>query len=149
MFVFTYKYKGQIVDSKALIRTYVESVWNQCDLKEFMMITTPDYTYQIGGQSKRNREQMQQFLLATHTAFPDWKVQIVDEFAEDGKVTIRWEGHVTHQGIFNGIPGTGNRINVSGINIYHIVEGKIASEWEQTDTISMFQQMGIFPQKLK
>lgn len=137
----------KIQDIKSFVTAYVDRVWNQCDLEAFIEMTTPTYIYQIGGQDARDRKAMQQFLLATHTAFPDWNVQIVDMIAENEKVTIRWEGHVTHQGNFNGIPATGKGINVSGINIYHLLDGKISSEWEQTDTIGMLQQMGIIPQK--
>jgi predicted ester cyclase len=40
------------------------------------------------------------------------------------------------------IPPTGKQITVSGINIYHIDDGKIAMEWEQTDGLGMLGQLG-------
>lgn len=131
------------LENKILIQNYVEKVWNQADLAAFKMFTTPNFTYQIGGQAARNGSAMEQFILATHSAFPDWHIEIVDMISEDNKVAIRWQGQVTHEGSFIGIPPTGKRITVSGINTYHISNGKVASEWEQTDTISMLRQMGI------
>lgn len=79
------------------------------------------------------------------TAFPDWRVQIVEIIVEGNTVVIRWQGQVSHQGVFQGIPPTGKRVNVSGINIYHVTKGKIAAEWEQTDTLGMLQQLGVLP----
>ncbi len=131
------------IENKILIQEYVEKVWNQADLAAFKKLITPTYTYQIGEQPTRNALAMEQFLLATHSAFPDWHIEIVDMITEDNKVAIRWDGQVTHEGSFNGIPPTGKRITVSGINTYHIANGKVAAEWEQTDTISMLHQMGI------
>jgi steroid delta-isomerase-like uncharacterized protein len=134
-----------IREHKILIQEYVEKVWNKCDFTALKNLTAPTFTYIIGGQPARNLEAMQHFLSAIHTAFPDWKVEIVDRIIEDNKVVIQWIGQVTHLGDFNGIPATGKKIAVSGMNIYHIINGKIASEWEQTDTIGMLQQLGVLP----
>ncbi len=30
-------------------------------------------------------------------------------------------------------------------NLYHLIDNKIAAEWEQTDTIGMLQQLGVLP----
>ena len=51
----------------------------------------------------------------------------------------------THQGEFNGIPATGNKVNVSGISIWKIVDGKNVEEWEILDTMAMMQQLGVIP----
>ncbi len=132
-------------DSQALVRQYVEQVWNLADLAAFDSLTTPAFTYQLGGQPGRDRAGMRQFIGMIHTAFPDWGVQIVDILGEGNAVAIRWEGQVTHRGAFQGIPPTGKQIKVSGINIYHITGGKIAAEWEQTDSLGMLQQLDVLP----
>ncbi len=51
----------------------------------------------------------------------------------------------THQGEFNGIPATGNKVNVVGMSIWKIVDGKNVEEWEILDTMSMLQQLGVIP----
>lgn len=132
-----------IYDIKALINDYVERVWNQGDLMALESLTTANYTYQIGGQPARDRAAMGQFITLTHTAFPGWRVEIVEMIAEQNKAAIRWQGQVIHAGVFNGIQPTGKQVMVIGINIYHLVDGLIAAEWEQTDTIGMLQQMGV------
>jgi steroid delta-isomerase-like uncharacterized protein len=128
---------------KALVRQYIEKVWNQADLTALDDLTTPAFSYHLGGQPKRDRDGMRQFMEMTHAAFPDWRVRIIDIMAEGDRVAVHWEGQVTHQGSFHGIPPTGKQVSVSGINIYHIVEGKVATEWEQTDSLGLLQQLGI------
>jgi steroid delta-isomerase-like uncharacterized protein len=130
-------------DTKALVRRYIEKVWNQADLAALDDLTAPAFTYHLGGQPKRDRAGMRQFIEMAHTAFPDWRVQIIDLIAEGDRVAVRWNGQVTHRGDFHGIPPTGKQVVVSGINIYHIVEGKVATEWEQTDSLGLLQQLGI------
>ena len=56
---------------------------------------------------------------------------------------LGWAGTVTHEGDFRGIPATGRRIQVSGINMYRVEDGRIGAEWEQMDSIGMLQQMGV------
>jgi steroid delta-isomerase-like uncharacterized protein len=131
--------------ARDLVSRYIEMVWNRGDLAAFKSLTTESFTYQIGGQSERNRLGMQQFIGMIRTAFPDWRVDIVEMITENDKVAVRWQGQVTHQGPFYRLPPTGRQIKVSGINIYRLVDGKVDAEWEQTDSLGMLQQLGALP----
>jgi steroid delta-isomerase-like uncharacterized protein len=78
-------------------------------------------------------------------AFPDWSVVIENIVGDDEFVAVRWSGKVTHLGPFHGAPATGRKISVSGINMYRLVNGKIAQEWEETDSLGMLAQLGMLP----
>nr|BBH87345.1 hypothetical protein KTC_20960 [Thermosporothrix sp. COM3] len=134
-----------IEQKKALVTDYVERVWNHADLAALDELTTDTFRYYLGGQPGRDHEQMRQLITMLHTAFPDWRVEIVEMVAEANTVVIRWQGDVTHLGPFQGIAATGKHIAVNGINMYHIREGKIEAEWEQTHTLGMLEQMGVLP----
>jgi len=69
-------------DAKALVREYVEEVWNRGDSTAFDALTTPSYTYYLGGQPGRDRASMKQFIAMIHAAFPDWRVQTAQVIAE-------------------------------------------------------------------
>jgi len=135
-----------IENVKNLVTRYIETVWNQGDLAALAELTAETFRYHLGGQPPRDRATMGQFLEAVRVAFPDWRVEIEDIAAEERIVAVRWSGQVTHQGPFHGIPPTGKRIDVCGINIYAIEDGKIAQEWEQMDSLGMLQQLGVLPQ---
>ena len=133
------------MDCKELVTTYIEDVWNLGDLTALADLTTPDFTYHLGGQPARDRSAMAQFLDGTREAFPDWRVDIEDIVGDTSGVAVRWSGTVTHLGPFHGAPATGRKISVSGINVYRIEDGKIAQEWEQMDSLGMLGQLGLLP----
>jgi predicted ester cyclase len=49
----------------------------------------------------------------------------------------------THQGEFAGIPATGNKVEISGIMIGRIENGKIVEEREEMDMLGLFMQLGM------
>jgi steroid delta-isomerase-like uncharacterized protein len=132
-------------DAKTLVQEYIEAVWNRGDMAALAALTTPGFLYHLGGQPGRDRSGMQQFLDTTLTAFPDWKVEVGQIIAEGNLVAVHWHGRVTHQGAFHTLPPTGRSIAVSGINFYRIEGGKVAEEWEQTDSLGMLRQLGASP----
>ena len=128
--------------ARTLVSEFIERVWNRADLSALSELCGPSYTYQLGGQPPRDTAAMAQFLRAVHAAFPDWRVQVRTILAEGDSVAVEWYGEVTHKGTFHGIPATGNRISVSGINVYTITDGKIVREREEMDSLGMLQQLG-------
>jgi len=134
-----------VTQEESVVRDYVEQVWNRGDVASIERLTTPDFAYWLGSQPARNRQAMSQFIAATRVAFPDWAVQIEQAIAAGTTVAVRWRGRVTHSGPFRGLAPTGRTIEVTGINMYAIRAGKICTEWEQTDSLSMLQQLGALP----
>jgi predicted ester cyclase len=51
----------------------------------------------------------------------------------------------THHGIFLGIPPTGKRVQVTGIEIFRLAGGKIVEHWNSYDDLGLFQQLGVLP----
>jgi steroid delta-isomerase-like uncharacterized protein len=81
-----------------------------------------------------------------HQAFPDL------EFADGPHVIVegdtaatRWTAAGTHKGDMMGIPPTGKRIRVEGMNFYRLANGRITEVWTQFDGVGMLQQLGAMP----
>jgi steroid delta-isomerase-like uncharacterized protein len=132
-------------DAGDCVRAYIEKVWNQGSLDGLDELATPDFSYHLNGQAPLDRTRMRSFLAAMRTAFPDWRVETLDLISEAGTVAVRWTGHATHQGVFRGVPPTGRRITVAGMNMYRVAGGRISVEWEQMDSLGMVQQLGLVP----
>lgn len=130
------------MNSKELVLNYIERVWNGNSVEALKELTTDNFIYHLGDQLSFDHNGFIKFLASMYAAFPDWNVKPVEVIAENNMAAVQWSGEVTHEGIFHGIPPTGKKITVSGINIYKIENGKIVSEWEQTDTISILKQLG-------
>src|SRR5215218_2916519 len=82
-----------------------------------------------------------------HSAVPDLTFTVEDQVAEGGKVVSRYTATGTHQGEFFGVAGTGNRIEMSGIQIDRFDEsGKMIEEWPEYDLLGAMKQMGAIPE---
>jgi steroid delta-isomerase-like uncharacterized protein len=80
-------------------------------------------------------------------AVPDLTYSVEDQVAEGDKVVSRYTVSGTHQGEFFGIPGSGKRIEMTGINIDRFDEsGKLVEEWPEYDLLGAMRQMGAVPE---
>lgn len=80
-------------------------------------------------------------------AFPDFFFRVDDQVAEGAKVTSRYTLGGTHQGEFFGVPGTGKRVEISGINIDRFDEsGKLVEEWASYDLLGAMRKLGVVPE---
>jgi steroid delta-isomerase-like uncharacterized protein len=81
-------------------------------------------------------------------AFPHdffWRVE--DQLAEGDKVTTRYTMGGTHQGEFFGVPASGRRVEISGINVDRLEEGKLVEEWASYDLLGAMRQLGAIPER--
>ncbi len=78
-------------------------------------------------------------------AFPDARITVEDQVAEGDKVATRWSARGTHQGELLGVAPTGNQVEITGISISRIEDGKIAEDWINYDALGMMQQIGAIP----
>jgi steroid delta-isomerase-like uncharacterized protein len=59
--------------------------------------------------------------------FPDIQVAVCELIAEGDKVAMWWTLHGTHLGTYAGVPATGKAIEWDGVDLYTMVDGKIAA----------------------
>lgn len=67
--------------------------------------------------------------LTALAAFTDIQVDLKDLIAEDDRVVARWAANGLHSAVFQGVPPSGKRINVTGITIMRIEQERIAQGW--------------------
>jgi steroid delta-isomerase-like uncharacterized protein len=71
---------------------------------------------------------------------------VVNEMVAEGeKVVTRFVWTGTHHGVFLGIPATGNRVEVKGVVIDRLENGKMADSRILMDTMGLMQQLGVIP----
>lgn len=62
-------------------------------------------------------------------AFPDIKVNILDQIAEGDKVTTRKELHGTHTGAFMSVAPTNKKVIIKVIDIIRLQNGQYTDHW--------------------
>jgi steroid delta-isomerase-like uncharacterized protein len=133
-------------ENKALVRRWYEK-FNEHSLAGIMEDYAPDLVaHGTGSVPDMDLAGVKRFYVATFAAFPDAQLVIEDLIAEGDKVVQRWTMHGTHRGEFMGIPPTGKRVSLTGINIARIKDGKFVEGWNNEDDLGLMQQLGAIPQ---
>ncbi|HQZ84820.1 MAG: hypothetical protein QG671_2671 [Actinomycetota bacterium] len=78
-------------------------------------------------------------------AFSGGNTEINDVIESDDKVCMRWTFTGTHTGAFMGIPGSGSKVEIQGIEIHRMVDGKIVEGWTTVDLLALMMQIGAIP----
>ncbi len=133
-------------ENKAIVRRAIEEGWNQGNLAVFDETNAPEYVDHaaIPGQGP-GAEGYKQAVQMTRAAFPDLHLTIDDMIAEGDRVVTRWTARGTHQGEYFGIPATGKPVEITGINIGRIVNGKVVENWQNSDQLGLMQQLSVIP----
>ena len=77
--------------------------------------------------------------------FPDLEEDLQDVVASGDTVATRWVLTGSQQQEFMGIPATGQRIRVEGMNFYRLKGGRVTDIWTQFDGVGLMQQLGAIP----
>ena len=133
-------------ENKAIARRGYEAI-NRNNLDALDEVVASDITDRdpAPGQAP-GLEGVKQWFSSMHTAFPDFRMDVEDMIAEGDKVVARVRMSGTHQGEFMGIDPTGNRVEISGIDILRVADGKIVEHWGNFDDLGMMQQLGVIEQ---
>ncbi len=61
--------------------------------------------------------------------------------AEDDLVAFTWTFNGTHKGQLAGVPATGKKVALSGINVERLKDGKIVEHWSHFDLAGLMKQI--------
>ena len=131
--------------NKALIRQFADRILAK-DLEGALAFLGPNYVeHSALPGMPAGAEAVRAFFSMLFAGFPDAHATILDTIAEGDKVVQRASAEGTHSGPFMGIPPTGKHAKWSFIDISRIEDGKIVEHWNETDQMSLMQQLGLVP----
>lgn len=107
-------------------------------------IIAPEAVFHMAGGDDDFAESKQE-AAEIQAAFTDVEWPVEDSVVDGDNVAVRWTFRGTHDGTFRGIPASGNRVEVSGISILKIEDGRIVEGWIEFDSFSFLQQLGALP----
>jgi steroid delta-isomerase-like uncharacterized protein len=137
-------------DSISLVRRGIEAVNSGTMAQVAPEILAPDFVRHDLAQAFpefTSAAGVSDLMTLVRSAIPDYHQEILDIFSVDDRVAVRWVARGTHQGALLGAAPTGNAIDVNGINLYRVAEGKIAEAWQLTDLAGLLRQLGILELK--
>ena len=133
-------------ENKSIVHRFYEEVFNRKNtaaLDEFIDPQAVDHSAPVGAPGGiAGAKQFAGMFLA---AFPDVRFTVEDLIAEGDQVVARLTQSGTHRGVFLGLPPTGKRVQVTGMEIFRLADGKIVEHWNNYDDLRLFQQLGVLP----
>jgi predicted ester cyclase len=108
-------------------------------------IMASDYRLHFDGLPEMDAAAASGFFGAFLAAFPDISHSVEDIFAERDRVACRLIVRGTQTGEFMGIPATNRPVEIHALNVHHIVRGRTAEHWINSDGLGMLMQLGVIP----
>ena len=127
-------------ENKAIVRRFIEA-YNKQNLDSLDEFVAPDYVDHAN--QIRGLDGLKQIMNMGLKGVPDWHETIEDIIAEGDKVWVRLAYTGTHTGEMFGITPTGNKITATAVDIYRIVNGKLAEYWNVTDKLALLKPQGV------
>jgi predicted ester cyclase len=96
-------------------------------------------------EEMRGPEGIKRYAAEVRDALPDVRVTVEEQVAEGDGVATRYTLVGTQEGVLMGIPPTGNPVEIVGVAIDRLANGKIVESWDNYDALGMMQQLGVIP----
>lgn len=80
-------------------------------------------------------------------AIPDWQFEVLDVVTEGGKVAVHWRARGTFTGTekLEGFEPNGASIDMRGLDILTVEDGKIVSNFAYVNGLELARQIGAIP----
>ena len=133
-------------DNKRLAQRWFEEVWNQGRegaIDELLCTDGMGFGLADPGTEVHGAAELKPFVRNLRDAFPDLHITIQDMVSENDKVAVRFNVTGSHKGRGLGFAPTGRKIDLTGITILQISQGKLRHGWNNWDQLGMMQQLGV------
>ncbi len=133
--------------TKAVARSYFEELTNKQNLDFADELFTPSIAFYdpaiVPDGQAHGMAEVKRFFSVFFCAFPDVHFAIDDFFAEDSRVATRFTWTGTHRARVLGITISERHVSVPGIDIFRIVDGRIAEVRVAFDRAQLVKQLGL------
>ncbi len=137
----------QSSEAGAVARSYFEAVGRR-DLEAMMSHWEPGGTGEIHGLVELTAPHSYRAWFANlFAAFPDFRFEVLDVVAEGEQAAVRWRATGTFDGDaqFEGMDPTGAKVDLTGLDLLAISDGKIQRNDAYMNGAQMTRQLGALP----
>src|SRR5580692_10657347 len=131
---------SQEAKNKAIAARVFDEIFNQGKFQVADEIYASDFVNH-GLHKNFDLQADQAAVHAEKKAFPDLTITVDQMVAEGDLVTVVWTFRGTNTAAGYGLPPTGARIELRGITVWRIVDGKIREEWTSFDDMQAARQL--------
>lgn len=138
--------KDTISQNEEMMRKFNEEVINKHNANMVDSLVAPDYVdHEADPGFPPNRAGLKKAMDEMIKGFPDITCKINRMVADSNTVWIEYTTTGTNTGTMMGMPATGKKINIDGVEIVRYKDGKAVEHWGYAEDIKMMQQLGMMP----
>lgn len=130
-------------ENKLLVRRYYEQIINTGNVVDLAKFISPEYVEVY--ENKRHHiglEGAKAHVLGVRKTYPDLHLNIEQQIAEDEWVVTRVTARGTHMGVWLGMKPTGEKLEITAINIDRVVEGRIVEHSGAANMLEPLMRIG-------
>jgi steroid delta-isomerase-like uncharacterized protein len=127
--------------------TDVLQYWNTQDIDGLLEFYDDEITWTNVALEEvyRGKDDVRAFLEKLFAAFPDLTFEVTYKFARGDQVAERWVIRGTHLGGFMGVPPTKRWVEIPGMGMLIMRDGKFFNDYFFFDMASTMRQMALLP----
>jgi steroid delta-isomerase-like uncharacterized protein len=127
--------------------TDVLQFWNTQDIDGILAFYDDDITWTNVAleETYHGKDEVRAFLGRLFHAFPDLSFDVTYKFVAGDQIAERWAIRGTHLGAFMGVPPTKRRVEIPGMGMVVMRDGKFYRDYFFFDMASSMRQMGLLP----
>ena len=128
---------------KALVASFYADIWNRGDLSVIPVLLREDFTFRGSlGAERRGHAGLAAYVALVRGALTEYRCDILDLVAEDGKAFARMRFSGVHSGDFLGHAPTGRRVEWMGAALFTTgTDGRVCDLWVLGDTQALTTQL--------
>lgn len=134
---------GATTDAERIVSEYCRC-WNERTFAELPDVVGESFTLTSPtADTLEGREAVESHLRDVFEGFPDYHIELHDVHAGDDVIFAESTHSGTHEGEFNGIPGTGESFEVPVLVKFDVADGKLRTERAFFDLYDVLAQLGL------
>ena len=127
------------MNHKDIVKYFYEVIVSENMLDELPEYIAEDCVQRIGEKEIFiGIEGMKQHLLALKKTYPDYTIKIVRQYAAENYIISEFVMKGTHKGEFIGITPTNKVLEITGVNIDKLIDGRIVEHSGAANTFETF-----------
>jgi steroid delta-isomerase-like uncharacterized protein len=125
-----------------LVERFVAEVINGGNMRLLSALVAPEQVTHDPTGDLYGPEGLRIDIAGYRAAFPDLEMTTDDLVADGDRIARRFTIRGTHRGAFMGVPPSGRQVEVGGIAIHRVAQGRLVETWLSYDCLSLLKQLG-------
>lgn len=135
-----------ISQNKSDMMLFYDQLMNKHNIAIIDSMVSPDYTQdQVEPGYPATRDGYKKVMADFFKSFPDLNEKVNFMVADSSYVVAHYTLTGTNTAPMMGMPATGKKINIDGVDIVQLKNHKVVKQWEYDEEVKMMTQLGMMP----